>query len=143
MSRSKVASGDELESVSDRVLCIESKGSVGIDRPKAVFKVNVKEIELMVDPGSMYTQKVWRHVKLQTSDVKLKGYGGADINIIGFMHATFEFKGKKGCVMIGNVQVCIAVTQLRYDIHDVMNGMRGMLARSSGSRRRAVEGSGG
>ncbi|KAJ1100626.1 hypothetical protein NDU88_005707 [Pleurodeles waltl] len=38
--------------------------------------------------------KVWPEVKLQISDVKLKGFGGADINIMGFMYASLNLEGE-------------------------------------------------
>ncbi|KAJ1121824.1 hypothetical protein NDU88_000343 [Pleurodeles waltl] len=52
MMQNKVTCVDEQELMPENVLCIQSKNEVKITGPKAIFTLNEKEIELMVDPGS-------------------------------------------------------------------------------------------
>ncbi|KAJ1168777.1 hypothetical protein NDU88_000691 [Pleurodeles waltl] len=69
-----------------------------MSRPTAVFKVCEKDVELMIDSGSMYTiipERVfkvhWQDVNLIPKDINLGGYQGESIDILGYMEGNIRY----------------------------------------------------
>ncbi|KAJ1079797.1 hypothetical protein NDU88_000032, partial [Pleurodeles waltl] len=78
---------------SDRILLVQASGTGKgrMTRLNRIFTIADKEVELMVDSGSLYTIipkslwiELWHNISLLPKDINPRGYQGVDIDVVGY-----------------------------------------------------------
>ncbi|KAJ1214286.1 hypothetical protein NDU88_001909 [Pleurodeles waltl] len=99
-------------------------------RPKSTFSVMGKNIELMVDLGSLYAIvpksmwfENWPEVSLLPKYINPRGYQGAKINVLGYFVSSITFKSRnvEGKVYVADSGPLILGWAHQYDLHIVMD----------------------
>ena len=86
------------------VLSVESSDTIHRPRPTATFCINKRQVDLMVDSGSMYTiipyvmyNENWPDSSLLPKDIDPCSYQGQTIQLLGYMKTSIRFEERQVC----------------------------------------------
>ncbi|KAJ1155019.1 hypothetical protein NDU88_007755 [Pleurodeles waltl] len=131
-SRVAVADLAEENGVSDHILVVQAPVSErGMEnRPKGMFTIADKKVELMVDWGSLYTIipkslwiEFWHKVPLLPKDINLRGYQGVEIDVLGYFISHMEFGNRcvEGKIYVAESGPPILEWGHQFDLHIIID----------------------
>ncbi|KAJ1129809.1 hypothetical protein NDU88_008174 [Pleurodeles waltl] len=131
-SRVAVADLTEKSGVSDRILVVQSPVSERgrENRPKGIFTIAVKKVELMVESGSLYTLipkslwiELWHEVSLLPKDINPRGYQGVEIDVLGYFiyHIEFGHRCVKGKIYVAESGPPVLGWEHQFDLHFIID----------------------